>query len=87
MPCCQDADVAWHCWNTGNVGDNMGDAPASKAVEHLPTLPAAQQATPAKANWRQARPPKAASIKQEQPDPDLQARAAFLAGMLCLSLL
>ena len=41
---------------------------------------ATQHVTHSKANWRQARPPKAADVKQEQPDPDLQNRAAFIAG-------
>ncbi len=46
----------------------------SSATQHVPA---------AKANWRQARPPKGAEVKQEQPDPDLQAGAAFLAGAAC----
>ncbi len=41
---------------------------------------ATQHVTHAKANWRQARPPKAVDVKQEQPDPDLQNGAAFIAG-------
>ena len=41
---------------------------------------ATQHVAHAKANWRQARPPKAADVKQEQPDPDLQNGAAFIAG-------
>ncbi len=41
---------------------------------------ATQHVTHAKANWRQARPPKAVDVKQEQPDPDLQNGAEFVAG-------
>ena len=43
---------------------------------------ATQHVTHAKTNWRQARPPKNADVKQEQPDPDLQNGAAFIAGIV-----
>ncbi|KAL3145363.1 hypothetical protein ABBQ38_001617 [Trebouxia sp. C0009 RCD-2024] len=65
---------------SGDVGDNMGSPHSSKPVEQSQASSATQYALPAKANWRQARPPKAVSVKQEQPEPDLQAGAAFLAG-------
>lgn len=58
----------------------MGFTPTSNTVEQSQASSATQYAMPAKANWRQARPPKPADTKQEQPDPDLQAGAAFLAG-------
>ena len=63
----------------GTVADNMTEvmkesqSQLSSATQHVPL---------AKANWRQARPPKAADMKQEQQDHDLQTGAAFLAGIV-----
>lgn len=65
----------------GTVADNMTEgtkesqSQVSSATQHVPL---------AKANWRQARPPKAADVKQEQQDQDhdLQSGAAFLAGIV-----
>ena len=76
------AIAVWQaCECAGNVGDNMGLTHSSHTVEQLQASSTTQYAMPTKANWRQARPPKPADIKQEQPDPDLQAGAAFLAGV------
>ncbi|DBA86667.1 TPA: hypothetical protein ACH3X1_005128 [Trebouxia sp. C0004] len=63
---------------SGNVADNMAEG-YKDSQSQLSSV--TQHVTHAKANWRQARPPKAADVKQEQPDPDLQNRAAFIAGM------
>jgi len=65
------------CAIAGNVADNMAEG----YKDSQPQLSSAtQHVTHAKANWRQARPPKAADVKQAQPDPDLQNGAAFIAG-------
>lgn len=63
---------------SGNVADNMAEGYKDSQSQ---LSSATQHVTHAKANWRQARPPKAADVKQEQPDPDLQNGAAFIAGM------
>lgn len=73
-----------YCESAGDVGDNMGSKHASNTIEQSQVSSASQNAMPTKANWRQARPPKPADIEQEQPDPDLQAGAAFLAGVVYL---
>lgn len=54
-------------------GVRQSQSQLSSATQHVPH---------AKANWRQARPPKAADMKQEQQDNDLQSGAAFLAGIV-----
>ena len=61
----------------GNVADNMAEGYKDSRSQ---LSSATQHVMHAKANWRQARPPKAADVKQEQPDPDLQNGAAFIAG-------
>jgi len=65
------------CAFAGNVADNMAEGYKDSQSQ---LSSATQHVTHAKANWRQARPPKAADVKQEQPDPDLQNGAAFIAG-------
>lgn len=65
----------------GDVGDNMDSKHTSNTVEQSQASSATQYAMPTKANWRQARPPKPADAKQ---DLDLQAGAAFLAGVVHL---
>ncbi len=65
------------CAIAGNVADNMAEGYKDSQYQ---LSSATQHVTHAKANWRQARPPKAADVNQEQPDPDLQNGAAFIAG-------
>ena len=74
-------------WAAGDVGDNMGGAQSSRGVQASQASSATQQAVPAKASWRQARPPKDAKLKQEESDPDLKAGAAYLAGLWALIIL
>ena len=71
------AKIQGCCEIAGNVADNMAEGYKDSQSQ---LSSATQHVTHAKANWRQARPPKAADVKQEQPDPDLQNGAAFIAG-------
>ena len=65
----------------GPVDDSMAGGPKHDSQSQVSS--ATQHVAHAKANWRQARPPKASDIKQEASDLDLQAGAALLAGIIC----
>lgn len=62
---------------SGPVDDSMAGGPKHDSQSQVSS--ATQHVAHAKANWRQARPPKASDIKQEASDLDLQAGAALLA--------